>query len=151
MESNSDTDSDVHLESTNINDYNLSLSTVQLEAIKNLFKDNNWDFTISESNTDTTTNSFENNSDISNTKDKDRLFEIFKPDAKSNANKCEFCFLSPCITDECNRQSWWSHEQTEPSGQNSRSRKIVIKGFGECWPIMAFGKAMNIYEKRDIF
>ena len=134
MESNSDTDSDVYLESTYMNDYNLSLSAVQLEAIKKLFKDNNWDFTISESNTDNTINSSENNSDVSSTKDKDRLCEIFKPDQKSNAKKCAFCYLSPCITDECNRQSWWSNDSTEPSSQNSRSRKNCYQRF---WGMLA--------------
>ena len=41
MELNSDTDSDVQSETADTNDYNLSLSSTQLEAIKNLFKENN--------------------------------------------------------------------------------------------------------------
>ena len=135
MELNSDTDSDVQSETADTNDYNLSLSSTQLEAIKNLFKENNWDFNIAENNVDSFINNHDKSfTDLAKTKDMDRLCEIFDSKSKAMDKRCQFCFCSPCITDECNRQSWWSTESNEPSGQNSRSRKNCYQRF---WGMLA--------------
>ena len=47
--------------------------------------------------------------------------------------QCPFCFCSPCITDESNRQLWWEVENLPPHARNSEKRKKLYKKF---WTMM---------------
>ena len=46
-----------------------------------------------------------------------------------NCDECPHCFCKPCITNEQNRQMWWSTEPELPDRKNSSFRKEKYKSF----------------------
>ena len=44
------------------------------------------------------------------------------------AEKCQFCFCQPCVTNEPDRQAWWGNP-TPPAFRNSRLRKDAYQRF----------------------
>ena len=113
----------------------MELNNLQLETIKCLFGHNDWEMKIIEqaavveenggnshvqNNNDQSTQT--NNDNVANEADEDDNPEfVIPPDTLQE--ECQYCFCSPCITNEQNKQMWWHDRAESPHQRNAALRK----------------------------
>ena len=88
----------------------------QRETIRHLFNHNDWNFKDVP---------VEESADQSKSVDS----EDYVIQQSENAEECEHCLSSPCITCETNRQMWWLEEPEMANRSNTQLRKDKYKIF----------------------
>ena len=97
------------------------LTHEQKHAIKELFTAKGWKY-------EEITIASENISEC-NDFDPDKFEPGYVVKKDECAVECPFCYCSPCVTHENNRQAWWLHNPQPPNILNSKSRKKCFKSF----------------------
>ena len=112
---------------TQLVSYNLSQD--QIKAIKQLFTEKQWKYEEV---------SYCKKEQVVDEYDPDNCEPGFTIDKNENKDECPFCFCSPCVTSDDNRQSWWLHNSKPANALNSKSRKKCYKSF---WTMMYHRRA----------
>ena len=94
----------------------IEVTANQRETIRHLFNHNDWNFKDVP---------VEESADQSKSVDS----EDYVIQQSENAEECEHCLSSPCITCETNRQMWWLEEPEMANRSNTQLRKDKYKIF----------------------
>lgn len=98
----------------------IEVTETQRETIRHLFNHNDWNFKEVP---------VEESADQSKSVDSDPEFEDYVIQQSEEAEECEHCLSSPCITCETNRQMWWLEEPEMANRSNAQLRKDKYKRF----------------------
>ena len=97
----------------------LRMTQIQIDAIKQFFDQNEWDYVEVTSS-----------AEISSTRcEEENSKSSFVIQQTPNESECPHCLCRPCITSERNRQMWWERRQQPPRDENSDTRKRLYKFF----------------------
>jgi hypothetical protein len=99
----------------------LKATPEQIEAIKALYVQNNWEYTatVGDKSTKSEKDDF----------DPDQYESTFVIKQDSDEEECPHCFCKPCITNDRNRQQWWIGQPRPCSRLNNKARKPCYKKF----------------------
>ena len=125
---------------------NIQLNCEQLEAVQALFAEKNWDLNILE-NCATNGLSVDCDSSIVNENEEsfivDHQSTAFKIEMNTMEEKCLYCFCSPCVTHESNKQLWWESCSLAAKRYNRSYRKAAYRKF---WTMMYHRDIWNTEE-----
>lgn len=122
----------------------LEFTQEQLETVQHLFGHYNWDFveingsdrnggSSTCTSSDASTQTLNTETTDPSQQEGDRPPPDFHIAQDLSEQECGYCFCSPCITSETNRQFWWENEEAGPSDRNHGLRKKNYKRF---WTMM---------------
>lgn len=113
-------------------DIHLQISLDQLQAIQIFFHEQGWDYAECEILEESSKGDCDDSSDSGEELNINPLPEEIIP-AVENEEECQYCYCTPCITNETNRQQWWSNGPSPPHRLNTIHRKALYKRF---WTMM---------------
>ena len=116
----------------------LNLTTVQYDAVSQLFQQSQWD--LEEARVPSNSLDISGSEGVDMAADSTSQCPEYSIPPVNGQQRCPFCFCCPCITDESNRQFWWENQNQLPHERNSEKRKKNYKKF---WTMMHHRGAWN--------